>query len=81
MLDEADLITRGRVGDLLPGFLRALMQEPQYPLLVLFCGTYELRRARRDYSSTLFNTAKFLSQWHFFDIDMIEGGYYLGVEM
>ncbi|MCP4701705.1 MAG: hypothetical protein GY862_33330 [Gammaproteobacteria bacterium] len=38
MLDEADLIPSRHLGDLLPGFLRALMQEAEYPVLLLFCG-------------------------------------------
>ncbi|MGR9107625.1 MAG: hypothetical protein ACU843_11910, partial [Gammaproteobacteria bacterium] len=59
MLDEADLIPERHLGDLLPGFLRALMQEPQYPTLLLFCGTHRLKQASRDYSSILFNTAQF----------------------
>lgn len=59
MLDEADLIPQRHLGDLLPGFLRALMQEPQYPTLLLFCGTHALKHMSWDYSSILFNTAQF----------------------
>jgi hypothetical protein len=59
MLDEADLIPQRRLGDLLPGFLRALMQEPEYPTLLLFCGTHALKRVSRDYASILFNTTQF----------------------
>lgn len=59
MLDEADLIPQRQLGDLLPGFLRALMQEPQYPTLLLFCGTHALQRMGAEYSSILFNTAQF----------------------
>ena len=59
MLDEADLIPERRLGDLLPGFLRALMQEPQYPVVMLFCGTTRLRAMAREYFSILFNTAQF----------------------
>ncbi|WP_089726292.1 hypothetical protein [Candidatus Thiosymbion oneisti] len=59
MLDEADLIPERRLGELLPGFLRALMQEPQYPTVLLFCGTSRLRVMARDYFSILFNTAQF----------------------
>lgn len=59
MLDEADLIPKRHLGDLLPGFLRALMQEPQYPVLLLFCGTHALKRMSADYSSILFNTVQF----------------------
>jgi hypothetical protein len=59
MLDEADLIPQRHFGDLLPGFLRALMQEPDYPTLLLFCGTHALKRMSLDYSSILFNTAQF----------------------
>ena len=59
MLDEADLIPERRLGERLPGFLRALMQEPQYPTLLLFCGTTRLRAMARDYFSILFNTTRF----------------------
>ncbi len=59
MLDEADLLPERRLGERLPGFLRALMQEPQYPTLLLFCGTIRLRTMARDYFSILFNTARF----------------------
>jgi hypothetical protein len=59
MLDEADLIPLRKLGDLLPGFLRALMQEPEYPTLLLFCGTHALKRMSLEYSSILFNTAQF----------------------
>ncbi|CAG0987738.1 hypothetical protein ANRL3_02556 [Anaerolineae bacterium] len=59
MLDEADLIPQRRLGEDLPGFLRGLMQEPQYPVLLLFCGTYALQHLGREYSSILFNTAQF----------------------
>ena len=59
MLDEADLIPQRHLGDLLPGFLRALMQEPEYPTLLLFCGTHALKRMSLEYSSILFNTAQF----------------------
>lgn len=58
MLDEADLIPQRHLGDLLPGFLRALMQEPDYPTVLLFCGTHALKRMGRDYDSILFNTAQ-----------------------
>ncbi|MBF0435437.1 MAG: hypothetical protein HQL77_08710 [Magnetococcales bacterium] len=37
MVDEADLIPRKRLGDDFPGFLRTLMQEPEYPTLLLLC--------------------------------------------
>ncbi|MCP4699007.1 MAG: hypothetical protein GY862_19465 [Gammaproteobacteria bacterium] len=57
MLDEADLMPSQHLGTL-PGFLRALMQEPEYPVLLLFCGTHALKRMGRDYSSILFNTAQ-----------------------
>ncbi len=59
MLDEADLIPQRQLGDSLPGFLRALMQEPEYPTLLLFCGTHALKRMSLEYSSILFNTAQF----------------------
>lgn len=58
MLDEADLIPQRQFSDLLPGFLRSLMQSPDYPTLLLFCGTYALKRMGQDYDSILFNTAK-----------------------
>ncbi len=54
MLDDADLIPR--LGDVLPNFLRSLMQEPQYPILLLFCGSYALRDKAWKYSSILFNS-------------------------
>lgn len=47
------------LGEDLPGFLRGLMQGPQYPVLLLFCGTHALRNSGREYSSILFNTAQF----------------------
>jgi len=59
MLDEADLITAKRLGDLLPDFLRSLMQQANYPTVLLFCGTYALKRSAWDYASILFNTAQF----------------------
>ncbi|HEC85423.1 MAG TPA: ATP-binding protein, partial [Thioploca sp.] len=59
MLDEADLIPDRKLGDLLPGFLRSLMQQHNYPAVLLFCGTFALKRAAWDYSSILFNTAQF----------------------
>ncbi len=59
MLDEVDLIPQRHLGDLLPGFLRSLMQDPDYPVLLLFCGTHALKQAGKDYSSILFNTAQF----------------------
>ncbi len=55
MLDEADLIPSQNLGTL-PGFLRGLMQGPEYPTLLLFCGTYKLKRMGWDYNSILFNT-------------------------
>lgn len=39
-----------------PEQLRALMQDPNQPILLLFCGTHELRRGASDYQSVLFNT-------------------------
>ena len=59
MLDEADLIPQRGLGEDLPGFLRGLMQEPQYPVLLLFCGTHALKQLGREYYSILFNTAQF----------------------
>ncbi|VFM96540.1 MAG: Protein kinase domain-containing protein [Candidatus Kentron sp. G] len=58
MLDEADLLARQHLGIFMPGFLRTLMQEPQYPTLLLFCGTHALKRIGREYDSILFNTAR-----------------------
>lgn len=58
MLDEADLIPERHLGDLLPGFLRTLMQDAEYPTLLLFCGTHALKRIGQEYSSILFNTAQ-----------------------
>ena len=58
MLDEADRIPARQLGDQLPEFLRALMQGEDFPLLLLFCGTYALARMGRDYHSILFNTAQ-----------------------
>jgi hypothetical protein len=58
MLDEADLIPQRQLGKLLPGFLRAMMQEPDYPTVLLFCGTHALKRMGREYDSILFNTAQ-----------------------
>jgi hypothetical protein len=59
MLDEADLIPTRKLSDQLPGFLRALMQEPQYPVLLLFCGTHALQHLSSDYASIFFNTVQF----------------------
>ena len=61
MLDEADLIPGQQLGPLMPGFLRTLMQEPEYPTLLLFCGTHALKRVSREYSSIFFNTAHMLT--------------------
>nr|VFJ64854.1 MAG: hypothetical protein BECKFW1821C_GA0114237_100658 [Candidatus Kentron sp. FW] len=58
MLDEADLIPQQHLGDLMPGFLRTLMQDTRYPTLLLFCGTHTLKRLGREYDSILFNTAQ-----------------------
>lgn len=55
MLDEADLLPGQHLGTL-PGFLRGMMQSPDYPTLLLFCGTYNLKRMGREYDSILFNT-------------------------
>ncbi|MBN2528829.1 MAG: ATP-binding protein [Deltaproteobacteria bacterium] len=57
MLDEADLL-EDRVGSGALGLLRSLMQDPSYPLVLLFCGTHLLRTMSRDYQSILFNTAR-----------------------
>ena len=55
MLDEADLIPTQNL-ETLPGFLRGMMQGVDYPTLLLFCGTYKLKRLGREYDSILFNT-------------------------
>lgn len=55
MLDEADWLET-RVGSGVLGLLRSLMQQPEYPLVLLFAGTHALRRMGRDYQSILFNT-------------------------
>jgi hypothetical protein len=36
-----------------------LMQDPEYPTRLLFCGTHALRHMSHDYVSILFNTAQF----------------------
>ncbi len=59
MLDEAELIFNARFTSQLADFLRALMQGHQYPVLVLFCGTYLLQRLSREYYSIFFNTVQF----------------------
>ncbi len=59
LLDEAEKIPAGRLGDRLPDFLRSMMQGHEYPILLLFCGTHALQRTAWDYSSILFNTAQF----------------------
>ena len=58
MLDEADLILERKLGERLPGFLQSLMQQPAYPSVFLFCGSYALERAAWD-SSSIFNNAQF----------------------
>ena len=57
MIDEANFFAR-RNYDELPHLLRSLMQAPDVPLLLLFCGTYELRQGARDYDSILYNTTR-----------------------
>ncbi|MBF0423490.1 MAG: ATP-binding protein [Magnetococcales bacterium] len=57
MVDEADLIPRQGLGSDFPGFLRTLMQEAEYPVLLLFCGTHLLKKLGREYDSIFFNTA------------------------
>jgi nucleoside phosphorylase len=59
MLDEAEKIPAGRLGDRLPDFLRSLMQGHEYPMVLLFGGTQALQRTAWNYSSILFNTAQF----------------------
>ncbi|MCP4695837.1 MAG: hypothetical protein GY862_03150 [Gammaproteobacteria bacterium] len=58
LLDEADLLPEIKGGEKLPGFLRALMQGHDYPVLLLFCGTHALKRMGQAYESFLFNTAR-----------------------
>ncbi|MCI5223216.1 MAG: hypothetical protein D3924_11210, partial [Candidatus Electrothrix sp. AR4] len=50
MIDEANFFAC-RDYAALPDLLRSLMQAPDVPLLLLFCGTYELRQGARDYDS------------------------------
>ncbi|CAK8717127.1 hypothetical protein GMJAKD_06335 [Candidatus Electrothrix aarhusensis] len=57
MIDEANFFARRNYGEL-PHLLRSLMQAPDVPLLLLFCGTYELRQGARDYDSILYNTTR-----------------------
>ena len=57
MIDEADLLER-QVGPSVLGLLRSLMQDPAYPVVMLFCGTHALRRMSQDYQSIFFNTAR-----------------------
>jgi hypothetical protein len=59
MIDEAEPIFQGKFGSELPDFLRSLMQQAHYPTVLLFCGTYFLKRVAWDYSSVFFNTAQF----------------------
>jgi hypothetical protein len=59
MIDEAEPIFQGKFGPELPDFLRSLMQQAHYPTVLLFCGTYFLKRVAWDYSSVFFNTAQF----------------------
>lgn len=59
MIDEANYLadpTRDYAG--LQDTLRALMQTAEQPVLLLFCGTHELREGANDYQSILFNTCK-----------------------
>ncbi len=55
MLDEAERMWMWNNLDILY-FLRKLMQGPEYPVLLLFCGTHELQRQARRHDSVLFNT-------------------------
>jgi hypothetical protein len=57
MIDEADLLEQP-VGPGVLGLLRSLMQDPAYPMVLLFCGTHALRRMSQDYQSIFFNTAR-----------------------
>ena len=55
MLDEAERIWTRIDGDA-PDNLRHLMQGHEYPVLLLFCGTYALKHLGEQYDSALFNT-------------------------
>ena len=57
MIDEANFFAHRDYGEL-PHLLRSMMQAPDVPLLLLFCGTYELRQGARDYDSILYNTTR-----------------------
>jgi GTPase SAR1 family protein len=59
MLDESEPIFHKQFDSELPNFLRSLMQQPEYPTVLLFCGTYFLKQVAWDYSSVFFNTAHF----------------------
>jgi hypothetical protein len=59
MLDETeDLFSPQKHFGTLPGFLRSLMQDHDYPVLMLFCGTYRLKPLIREYDSIFFNTVQ-----------------------
>ncbi len=57
MIDEANFFAQRNYSSL-PDLLRSLMQAPDVPLLLLFCGTHELRQGARDYDSILYNTTR-----------------------
>ncbi len=57
MIDEANFFARRNYAEL-THLLRSLMQAPDVPLLLLFCGTYELRQGARDYDSIFYNTTR-----------------------
>ncbi|MCI5145795.1 MAG: ATP-binding protein [Candidatus Electrothrix sp. AR3] len=57
MIDEANFFAQRNYASL-PHLLRSLMQAPDVPLLLLFCGTHELRQGARDYDSILYNTTR-----------------------
>jgi hypothetical protein len=56
MLDEAEEIKK--LGENMPGFLRTLMQGAEYPILILFCGSYKLKRMAEQGDSILYNTVQ-----------------------
>ncbi len=58
ILDEAEeLFLAGEKNfGTFPGFLRGMMQDADYPVLVLLCGAYVLRQMGREYDSRIFNT-------------------------
>lgn len=56
MLDEAEEIKK--LGKDIPGLLRALMQSAEYPVLLLFCGSYLLEQMTKKRDSIFYNTVQ-----------------------